>query len=145
MEHKTFFLGIKGLVKNNNGKILVLLKNPGKIKNLGLSEGIEYWDIPGGRIKQGDTIEETLKREIREEIGLVEFENKGLFYATISNISNKADNNGLVLFIYECGPLDNFEIKLSEENIKYDWVEKEKAAELLKINFPPDFIKKLAR
>ena len=28
------------------------------------------WTVPGGHIELGETVEETLKREIKEEIGL---------------------------------------------------------------------------
>jgi len=35
------------------------------------------------------TIEETLNEEIKEEIGVDNFENHGLFYAVISNIEIK--------------------------------------------------------
>jgi len=138
MQCRTFFLGIKGLIRNKEGKILLLLKNPEKIKSLGLSEGTEYWDIPGGRIEEGMTIGKTLRKEIEEETGLTGFENNGLFHACLSNIGEH-----LILFVYECLASKDLEVKLSAENIKYGWFEKEKAAELLKTNFPPDFIEKL--
>lgn len=102
-------------------------------------------DIPGGRIKWGDTVEETLKRELKEEVGLERFENRGLFHAAISNIDSAVEDGGLALFIYECVPDEGFEVRLSDEDIKYNWFGNKEAAEKLRVNYPDDLIQKLIR
>ena len=77
-KHKSYHLGIKGLIRNKKGEILLLKKAADR----SLKYGREIaWDIPGGRIEEGLTVEETLQREIQEETGIGEFQNKGLFYA----------------------------------------------------------------
>ena len=57
-ENKTWQVGIKGLVFNDEGKLLLIQEPNGK------------WELPGGRIEHGETFHETLKREIKEEMGV---------------------------------------------------------------------------
>jgi len=52
------------VITNKDGKILIT--QPSRDDNLSLK-----WEFPGGKIEQGETAEECLKREIMEELGLV--------------------------------------------------------------------------
>ena len=53
---------VAGVIVDERGRMVVLVrgKEPGKGK----------WDLPGGFVDPGDTAEEALRREVREEIGL---------------------------------------------------------------------------
>ncbi|MBM4029685.1 MAG: NUDIX domain-containing protein [Planctomycetes bacterium] len=53
---------VAGVIVDEQGRMVVLVrgKEPGK----------GQWDLPGGFVDPGDTAEEALRREIREEIGL---------------------------------------------------------------------------
>ena len=57
MTEQLFQIGIKAIIRNDENQIL-LLKNK------------DYWDIPGGRMDQGEDIEAALLRELNEEIGV---------------------------------------------------------------------------
>ena len=59
-------IGVKAVLKNNEGEFLLLIKSGEKYKEI----GYDIWDIPGGRIDTGDTLLENLKREIKEETGM---------------------------------------------------------------------------
>jgi 8-oxo-dGTP pyrophosphatase MutT (NUDIX family) len=63
MNEDNFHLGIKALIRNSKGEYLLLKTNKARIDK-------EYYDIPGGRIKRGEDIINTLKREVFEETGI---------------------------------------------------------------------------
>lgn len=54
------------MLKNNEGKYLLVRRNPKKYPEVG-----DKWDIVGGRIEAGTSLIDNLRREIKEEIGLV--------------------------------------------------------------------------
>ena len=58
-------VGVKILLKNSEGKYLLVRRNPKKYPEVG-----PKWDIVGGRINAGTSLIENLKREIKEEVGL---------------------------------------------------------------------------
>lgn len=58
-------VGVKALLKNREGKYLLIRSNPEKYP-----EKEEKWDIVGGRIDPGSTLFDNLKREVKEEVNL---------------------------------------------------------------------------
>lgn len=58
-------VGVKALLKNPEGKYLLIRRNPKKYPEVG-----PKWDIIGGRIEPGSSLLQNLKREIKEEVGL---------------------------------------------------------------------------
>lgn len=139
---KKFHVGIKALVQDDEGKILLLQINPNELKD---NKHGTYWDLPGGRIKKGDTAEETLKKEIEEELGSSKgLKILGLFHGNISNIEIpiNGEKYGLVLFVYLC-KLDSKQIKISFEHTDYKWASVDEAKNLLGVKFSKDFVEKL--
>ncbi len=136
-----YHLGIKGLIRDRNGKILLLKVNPAKLNGKG-----DYWDLPGGRVQKGDSIEETFKREIAEEISIDEILDVKPLAMVLSNIRIPVDNDsvGLILGIYQCKILDGSDIRISDEHIAYDWFKPAKAAKLLSVKYPPEFCEAIA-
>lgn len=52
---------VGAIIENETGKILCALRGP----EMTLPN---YWEFPGGKIEEGETKEEALKREIQEEL-----------------------------------------------------------------------------
>lgn len=141
MDEDTFHLGIKALIRREDGKILLLKVNSKKLTNC----KAEYWDIPGGRIQRGSTVEETLKREVLEETGIKKIISIKPMKMVLSNIRIPMGSGdvGLILSIFDCkvGKIDN--IKLSDEHMEVDWVSPKAAAKLLEYKYPKDFTSKI--
>jgi 8-oxo-dGTP pyrophosphatase MutT (NUDIX family) len=137
MEDK-FHLGIKALITNNEDKILLLKVNKEMLKE---HNGKPYWDMPGGRINKGCTVEETLKREIEEETGIKNVSNIKLVDMVLSNIRIPLDNEdvGLILSVYECDIDNDADIVLSDEHTEYAWFTPLEASKLLEIKYPKEF------
>ena len=58
-------VGVKVLLKNSEGKYLLVRRSPKKYPEVG-----SVWDIVGGRINPGSPLLENLKREVKEEVNL---------------------------------------------------------------------------
>ncbi|MGA8786101.1 MAG: NUDIX domain-containing protein [Polaromonas sp.] len=52
-----------GVLIQPDGRFLLTSRPPGKVY-----EG--YWEFPGGKLEQGESVEQALRRELQEEIGI---------------------------------------------------------------------------
>lgn len=111
--------GIKGLIVKD-GKFLALHK---------LSSTDSRCELPGGRMEYGETIEDTLKREIYEETKL----NVEPVYLIVTwNYINKENKHQVAGVIYFCKvPGYINDVNLSEEHDSYCWLTPE---ELVRMN-----------
>lgn len=113
MEH-THFVSVAALVTNDKGEIL-LVKSPWR-----------GWEYPGGLIEPGETFQEALHREIREEAG-VEIEITG-FVGICKNLERDIVNIDFTAR-YLSG-----ELRTSEESTEVLWATPEEALNM--ITFP---------
>ena len=110
----THLVSVAALVTNDKGEIL-LVNSPWR-----------GWEYPGGLIEPGETFQEALHREVREESG-VEIEITG-FVGICKNVERNIVNIDFTAR-YLCGNL-----RTSEESTEVIWVSPEKA--LTMITFP---------
>jgi len=142
MNEQKFHVGVKALIMNDKNKILILKANPEEMR---LHQPV-HWDLPGGRIKGGDSVEETLRKEVQEELGIDNIEILGHFDTHISNLKIPLENEtvSLLMVVYKCKLRDyNNKFNLSFEHLEYKWASVDEAKELLKVKFPSSFIEKL--
>ncbi|MDB5170937.1 MAG: hypothetical protein JWO35_631 [Candidatus Saccharibacteria bacterium] len=105
----------------------------------------EYWDFPGGRMQDNETILEALMREIEEETGIQEVLEPKFQAAVISNHQIKLANGtivGLVLMLYKVKIASDAIITLSEEHLGYEWADRTVARERLQHKYPQEFTDK---
>ena len=107
-------VSVAGLVTNDEGKIL-LVNSPWR-----------GWEYPGGLIEPGETFEEALHREIREEAG-VEVE-----ILSFVGICKNVEKN-IVNIDFTCRYLSG-ELTTSEESTEVIWATAEEAMSM--ITFP---------
>jgi 8-oxo-dGTP pyrophosphatase MutT (NUDIX family) len=95
------------------------------------------WDIPGGRIELGSTLLQNLKREIKEETGIVEVSRESLLGAQDIFWTDK---HTVRLTYISRVTVDN--VCLSPEHTAYKWV---KLVDLLKIKDLDKYLKQLLK
>ena len=100
-------VSVKAKIKQNN-KIL-LVKEAGK-----------KWDLPGGGLEHDETIEEALKRELKEEIGLIDFRTGTS--PKVFKMIDKIANRPLIFIVFEFVIEDNVVVSPSE-GVEAKWFE----------------------
>ncbi len=131
-----FHLGIKVLLRDNEGKVLLLERQQGAC-----------WDLPGGRLQKGETVLETLQREVEEETGLKGLDGASPIDMILTNIRIPTSGGevGLILSIYHCDISPSFTPRLSAEHTNFGWFSFYEMAQLLKDRYPEAFIEKMVQ
>lgn len=141
-----YHLGVKALIKNARGEYLLLRMNPEDMHGHGKSSE-HCWDLPGGRVQRGDSIEATLTREIEEELDIRELSIGRPVDTVLSPLRITLSSGltvGLILRMYKCSIPADAPIRLSFEHAEYKWVPPAEAAMLLRVKYPQDFCERVA-
>ncbi len=104
-------VGVKALLKNKEGKFLLVRRSSEKYPEVGAQ-----WDIPGGRINPGTPLLKNLQREIKEEVNLELVKEPKLIAA--QDILKSIDRHVVRLTYF--GEIDG-EPRLDSEHTDYDW------------------------
>ncbi len=130
LKNTSAYVGVHVLIKKEN-KFLILRRASTKTY-MPLK-----WDLPGGILKQGEELEETAKRKVKEETGL-DITIKKIIYA----FSNKVElpEKQTIQLIYE-GEFENGDIKLDKnEHDTYYWAKKDELKSIPLIDYLDSFI-----
>ena len=105
---------VAGLIKK--GDKFLLVRRPLNKKRGGL------WEFPGGKVEEGETLEEAIKRELKEELD-IEVRVKGV----LSEVKYNYPEGEIELYLLEVESNKEPELK---EAIEKRWVSVEEAEEL---------------
>ena len=105
-------IGVSGFIYNN-GKVLIVRRSKKEKFMTG------YYDLPGGKVEFGETLEEALGREIKEEVNLIVKILKPysyFSYITLKNTRHTID----IQFIAKAKNIKN--LKMSGAHDEYKWI-----------------------
>lgn len=125
----TFHVGVKAVIVRNAQILLVKHKVRGT------------WNLPGGRIDENEPIEQTLRRELKEELGLKSDVIIGdVLYAFRDPSLTFTEGNGVVLIAYRVSLADNEVLVTSDEHTEVAWMSFDDAME-----YGSDMVQEIAR
>ncbi len=105
MKDGDFHLTVLGAIKRKDGKYLITKRAMDKEWAPGA------WEIPGGGVRAGESSEEAVKREIREETGIDVSEADGGYVFTYKRVNPEEKNNYFV-------DVYSFEIDFRDDEVK---------------------------
>ena len=122
MAMKSFQVGIKGVIVNDNSEVLLVKSLKG------------YWEFPGGRIDDDETIDRTLTRELKEEItNISDIEIKEILHVTRMPFDVGNDLGLVLVFVRVRAEIDNVP-QISSEHLEAGWFGLEEARGMLDDN-----------
>lgn len=121
---------VKSIIFNRNlGKVLLIQRSGSD------PTGANTWENAGGNIEYGETPEEAMKREIREETGITEIIIERVAYVTLVNVKEP-----YLIIAYLC-EAQTEAVTLSNEHQAFIWTDKDECRNMLPKAIIDDFEK----
>jgi bis(5'-nucleosidyl)-tetraphosphatase len=123
------------IFRKEEGKICyLLLRYPSKKK--------EYWGFAKGGIEAGEKLEETARREIKEETGLINIEFINGFKVWEKYFFKRDKQNIFKIVTFLLAETKTKDVKISFEHLAYQWLPYEEAFKMLAYKNTKEFLKK---
>ena len=107
----TPLLAVRAFILNEEGKVLILKRAHGDVYG-------GKWCLPGGKVDFGQTAEEAIVREVKEETYLECTSAQFLFY--IDGLPIEPDDKHYLTLFFECDVIGS--LQLNPESILSGWV-----------------------
>ncbi|HSW78043.1 MAG TPA: NUDIX hydrolase [Candidatus Chromulinivoraceae bacterium] len=136
-KEQLFHVGVKALVHDGQGNLLLL--------HITRKNGEKYWDLPGGRIDNGETAEAALDRELLEETGLtglVVQKHLGIFMTDITIPLSESQHANLLFSVYLYSTTPSSQTTMNtESNMTIRWTSFDEALDDRIGYFPSDLLR----
>jgi len=120
--NKLHIVAVTAVIRNREGRYLLLKRHPREITFP------NRWCFPGGKVDGNDSVEYTLRKEVKEEAGLNLLPGKILLRDTVFT---RPDGQTAMVFTYLCQADDKQEVKLDANDFTdYKWVSLEDLKDL---------------
>ena len=114
-------IGVKVILRNSSGELL-FIKRAQRLENTADA----LWDIPGGRIEPHESLDEALRREIKEELGIELHGTPQLLNAQDIFVSSKDLHVVRLTYLLD-SDIDIAVVQLSNEHQDVTWLLREEA------------------
>ncbi len=113
-----------------------------KIEYLLLHYQAGHWDFPKGNIEKGEKLEETVKREVKEETGIEDIKFVPGFKENIKYFYRLKGRNIFKIVTFFLAETKTKKVKISWEHIGYQWLPCQEAFEQLTFKNAKEVLKK---
>ena len=121
---------------------VVFRKEKGVFKYLLLHYQAGHWDFPKGNIEKGESLEETVKREIKEETGIFNLDFVPGFKKSIEYFYKLKGKNIFKIVTFFLVETKTKKVKISWEHRGYKWLPYEEALEQLTFKSAKEVLQK---
>jgi len=115
------------MIREKSAGAIVFHKGGSSIEYLVLHYPAGHWDFPKGNIEKGESEEDTILREIREETGIVSVVPLPGFSRRIEYQYRRPEGLVFKTVIFKLARANVKTVKLSHEHQGYAWLEYQKA------------------
>lgn len=117
---KTFFVGVKGVLVSE-GKVLILKGGTGR----------DFWEVPGGRIDDNESLHQTLIRELNEELPNIQNIEIGEVLDAFRVHKDIDGEVSLTLIFFKVKADFKGDPQISDEHVEWKWSDEEEALNLV--------------
>jgi 8-oxo-dGTP diphosphatase len=110
MVQKPFSLSVKAIVRDEDGRCLLLKRSATCKANAG------KWDLPGGKLDPSERVDQALCREVAEETGLT------ISVRRVAGVAQSELRDRTVVYLILEAHWESGQVRLSEEHDDSVWV-----------------------
>lgn len=108
MSEKIQRITVKAIIYRNDS-VLLVQDHKGK------------WEMPGGKVDFNEHPEDTIRRELQEELGFINIVVGDIINAWTFSVTAEGNEYQFIVIVYEIAS-DDIEVKKSDEHVCYEWV-----------------------